>query len=38
MSREYPADIQATETLVMAFCYQNCSSDQEKILKFEAEG
>ena len=22
----------------MAFCYQNCSSDREKLLKFEAEG
>ena len=22
----------------MVFCYQNCSSDQEKLLKFEAEG
>ena len=23
---------------VMVFCYQNCSSAQEKLLKFEAEG
>ena len=23
---------------VMVFCYQNCSSDWEKLLKFEAEG
>ena len=22
----------------MVFCYQNCSSDREKLLKFEAEG
>ena len=22
----------------MVFCYQKCSSDQEKLLKFEAEG
>ena len=22
----------------MVFCYQNCSSDREKVLKFEAEG
>jgi hypothetical protein len=22
----------------MVFCYQNCSSDREKCLKFEAEG
>ena len=22
----------------MVSCYQNCSSDQEKLLKFEAEG
>ena len=22
----------------MAFCYQNCSSDREKLLKFETEG
>ena len=22
----------------MAFCFQNCSGDQEKLLKFEAEG
>ena len=22
----------------MVFCYQNCSIDQEKLLKFEAEG
>ena len=22
----------------MVFCYQNCSSDPEKLLKFEAEG
>ena len=22
----------------MVFCYQNCSSDWEKLLKFEAEG
>ena len=22
----------------MLFCYQNCSSDQEKLLKFESEG
>ena len=24
--------------MVMVFCYQNCSSDREKNLKFEAEG
>jgi hypothetical protein len=24
--------------LEMVFCYQNCSSDQEKLLKFVAEG
>ena len=23
--------------LDMVFCYQNCSSDREKLLKFEAE-
>ena len=23
---------------IMNFCYQNCSSDLEKLLKFEAEG
>ena len=22
----------------MVFCYQNCSNDQEKLLKFEAKG
>ena len=22
----------------MVFCFQNCSSDQEKLFKFEAEG
>ena len=22
----------------MVFCYQNCSSDREKLLKFEAQG
>ena len=22
----------------MVFCYQNCSSDREKLLKFKAEG
>ena len=22
----------------MVFCYQNCSSDRENLLKFEAEG
>ena len=22
----------------MVFCYQNCSSDREKVLKFEVEG
>ena len=22
----------------MVFCYQDCSSEQEKLLKFEAEG
>ena len=22
----------------MVFCFQNCSSDREKLLKFEAEG
>ena len=22
----------------MVFCYQNCSSDRKKLLKFEAEG
>ena len=22
----------------MVFCYQNCPSDREKLLKFEAEG
>ena len=27
-----------TQKLEMAFCYQNCSSDREKLLKFEAEG
>ena len=26
------------EQLEMIFCYQNCSSDREKLLKFEAEG
>ena len=26
------------EKLEMVFCYQNCSSDREKFLKFEAEG
>ena len=25
-------------TKIMVFCYQNCSSDQEIFLKFEAEG
>ena len=25
-------------TKIMVFCYQNCSSDQEFFLKFEAEG
>ena len=25
-------------TFEMVFCYQNCSSDREKLLKFEAEG
>ena len=24
--------------LEMVFCYQNCSGDREKLLKFEAEG
>ena len=24
--------------ITLVFCYQNCSSDREKILKFEAEG
>ena len=26
------------EQVEKAICYQNCSSDQEKLLKFEAEG
>ena len=26
------------ENREMVFCFQNCSSDQEKPLKFEAEG
>ena len=26
------------EKRIMVFCYQNCSSDQEKLLKFKAEG
>ena len=25
-------------TIVLVFCYQNCSSDREKLFKFEAEG
>ena len=26
------------EKLEMVFCYQKCTSDREKLLKFEAEG
>ena len=25
-------------TIVLVLCYQNCSSDREKLFKFEAEG
>ena len=31
---EYKTNFQQT----MVFCYQNCSSVREKLLKFEAEG
>ena len=48
-AREMIAALQKPETIekyivfsglktVLVFCYQNCSFDREKLLKFEAEG
>ena len=33
-----PVQKYAITYITMVFCYQNCSSDREKLLKFEAEG
>ena len=36
--KRYTISISLILLLKMVFCYQNCSSDREKLLKFEAEG
>jgi hypothetical protein len=36
--RRDPLKQKGLTSLEMVFCYQNCSSDREKLLKLEAEG